>query len=175
MKAMQMKKLFLFAVCLAFIWQSCNKNTAPVVAASSAISATIDGTNESFNTIDSSGYRNTATYYSAFISAKTATSATADKMELDIYSPNAIAVGTYSLTKNYNPPFGILIIYKINGSSNFANDYVIDYTGNHPASITVSSISSTNIQGAFNGTLIAADNSGATKTITNGKFNVDVK
>ncbi|QEC77652.1 hypothetical protein FSB76_17525 [Mucilaginibacter ginsenosidivorax] len=170
-----MKKLLLFAVCLAFIWQSCNKSTAPVLAATSAISATIDGSNENFNTVDSSGYRNTPTYYSAFISAKNGTSSTADKMELDIYSPTPIAVGTYNLTKNYNPPFGILIIYKINGSSNFANDYVVDYTGNHPASITISSISTTNIQGAFNGTLIVANNSGATKTISDGKFNIDLK
>ncbi|WP_184544794.1 hypothetical protein [Mucilaginibacter sp. FT3.2] len=169
-----MKKLLLFAACVALVWLSC-KNATQAVAPTSSIAATFDGTGENFSTIDSSGYRNTATYYSAFISAKNGTSATADKIELDIYSPNPIAVGTYNLSKNYNPPFGILIIYKTNGGSNFADDYVVDYTGNHPASITIAALNSTNIQGTFSGTLVAADNSGNTKTITGGRFNIDIK
>lgn len=166
--------MLFFAIGIALIWLSC-KNGTEVVDLNSPIVATINQVTENFNTVDSSGYRNTSTYYSAFISARNGTMATADKMELDIYSPNPIAVGTYMLTKDYNPPFGILIIYKVNGSSNFADDYVVDYTGNHPASITISSLSSTNIQGSFSGTLVAANNSGATKTITNGKFNIAIK
>jgi hypothetical protein len=168
-----MKKLLLFSAFIVFVFYSCGKTGAnPVVA----MSATIDGVNENFDTSDSASFHNTATYYSASISSKNGALATSDKMELFIANPTAITVGTYTLTTNYNPPFGPLIIYKTNGGSNFADDYVIDYTGNHPATITITSISKTNIQGTFSGVLVvAAGTSGATKTITNGVFNVDVR
>jgi hypothetical protein len=168
-----MKKILLVCVCIAFVLYSCNKNSA--IAPTSYISATINGTNEMFGTIDSGLYRSNANSYSVSLSALSGTTANADKMELYLANPTQITTGTYALTTTWNPPFEPLIIYKINGSSNFADDFVVDYTGNHPAQITITSISSTNIQGTFSATLVAADNSGNTKTITNGTFNVDIK
>jgi len=175
-----MKRLLLFSFCIAFALYSCTNKAAvkpdnPVLADS--ISATIDGANENFNTIDSAGYLNTASFYSMSITAKNGTSATADKIQLDIFNPTPITVGTYALTPgSYNPPFVPLIIYYTNGGSNLADDYVIDYTGAHQIAITITYISSSKVQGTFSGTLVvAAGTSGTTKTITNGKFDVYIK
>jgi len=168
-----MKKLIFFAVCVVFVLFACNKSG---VKPQINVSATIDGVDENFNTTDSLRYSNTPTVYSASISATNGTSATADKMELMVNNPTQITTGTYTLTKPWNPPFEPLIIYSTDGGSNYANDYVVDYTGNHPAEITITSVSNTSIQGTFSGVLVvAAGTSGATKTITNGKFNLVIK
>jgi hypothetical protein len=171
-----MKKLILISFCAAitFALYSCDRKT---LAPSTGISATIDGKAETFNTIDSASSRTATNQYIMSINARNSAADSADVLELFLDSPTPIAVGTYSLTPgSYNPPYVPLIVYKVKGSTNFANDYVIDYTGAHQISITVTSISSTNIQGTFSGTLVvAAGSSGATKTITDGKFNVDVK
>ncbi|MEO6851653.1 MAG: hypothetical protein ABI203_00860, partial [Mucilaginibacter sp.] len=88
-----------------------------------------------------------------------------------------IAVGTYTLsTTNNTPPYYPLVVYKPKGSNNFGDDYVEDYTGNHPVSITITALTSKSVQGTFNGTLVvAAGSSGATKTFTNGTFNITAK
>ncbi|MBS1531397.1 MAG: hypothetical protein JSU01_13910 [Bacteroidetes bacterium] len=164
-----MKKLFLIAACFSVVLYACNKSGAKPYA---AVSATIDGVDENFNTADSLGYKNTATVYSATVTAASNASSTADKLELYIANPSQLAPGTYALTTTWNPPYGPLIVYKLNGSTNSSDAYVVDYTGEHPAQITITAISNSNIQGTFSGVLVNAANNGTTKTITNGKFDV---
>lgn len=164
-----MKKLFLIAACAAFALYACDKSGAkPDVS----VSATIDGTGESFNTADSLNYKNTATVYSADVTALNA--ANGDKLELYLANPTQLTTGTYALTTTWNPPYGPLIVYKLKGSANFSDAYVVDYTGQNPAEITITSITGTGIQGTFSGVLVNAANNGTTKTFTNGKFNVSV-
>lgn len=177
-----MKALTLFTLCAALALYSCSskpgvKPTPPNPVLADTITATIDGVPENFNTLDSAGYKNTSTYYSLSVSAKNGTSATADQLQLDVFNATPITPGTYSVYPgSFNPPYGPLIVYSTNGSSNFADDYVIDYTGAHVISINIATISSKEIKGTFSGTLIvAAGTSGATKTITDGKFNVYMK
>ena len=177
-----MKKLTLLLAAIALVMLSCTKKAAtktndvtpPVITL--GISATIDGTNETFNTIDSAGYNNTSTYYSLSIAATSSAADTADYLQLALFNKTAIDTGTYIVGPGtYNPPYGPLIVYKLKSSTNFANDYVIDYTGAHTIQLHITAISKTNIQGTFSGTLVvAAGTWGATKTITNGKFNVNV-
>jgi len=162
-----MRKLGLIVACFLVVLYACNKTgEKPNVA----VSATIDGTDKTFNTDDSLGYKNTDTVYSATVTAASDASATADQLELFIASPKQLAPGTYALTKTWTPPYEPLIVYKPGGSNNFADDYVVDYTGAHPAEIIITAISSTGIQGTFDGVLVNAANNGTTKTFTNGKF-----
>jgi hypothetical protein len=164
-----MKKLLLVAACFLVVLYACNKTgEKPNVT----VSATIDGTDKTFNTDDSLGYKNTDTVYSATVTAASDPSATADKLELFIASPKKLAPGTYALTKPWTPPYEPLIVYKPNGSNNSSDIYVVDYTGGHPAEITITAISGTGIQGTFDGVLVNASNNGITKTFTNGKFTV---
>ena len=164
-----MKKLLFIAACFLIALYACNKTGAkPAVA----VSATIDGTDKTFNIDDSLGYKNTDTVYTATVTAASDPSATADKLELFIASPKKLAPGTYALATPWSPPYEPLIVYKQKGSNNSSDIYVVDYTGEHPAEITITTISGTGIQGTFDGVLVNASNNGTTKTFTNGKFTV---
>jgi hypothetical protein len=169
-----MNKLVLLA-CIAFVLYSCGKT--PQITPDSGISATLDGVNENFNFIDSVGYSNGPGMYSMTVSGKNGTSDTSDMIQLNVFSQGAITAGTYTLSpESHQAPFYPLIIYSKKGSHDLANEYVADYTGNHPLSITINVLTKNRVQGTFSGTLvIAAGSSGATKAITGGQFNLGVK
>ena len=170
-----MKKFILLAACMvAVMMYSCTKDA---FTADSGISASIDGLSTNFNAIDSVGYSNTSRLYQMSVSGKTSTAADADILQLNVFSATPIAVGSYTLSPTSNtPPYYPLVVYKPKGSTNFADDYVVDYTGNHPVTITITALTNKSVQGTFSGTLVvAAGSSGATKTFTNGTFNVTAK
>jgi hypothetical protein len=170
-----MKKLILFTAALGILLYSCGKNAT--ISPDSYVSATMDGVTKNFSAIDSLGYSNTSTLYSMTVKGKTGTSDTSDVIQLNVFSASPITTGTYTLSPDsHQAPYYPLVVYLPKGSHNLADDYVVDYTGNHPVSITITSLTKTSAQGTFSGTLIiAAGNSGATKTITDGKFYVSVK
>ena len=142
-----MKKIILFAACIAFVLYSCGKD--PQITPDSGISATVDGVSENFNFIDSVGYSNGPGLYSMTVSGKNGTSDTSDMIQLNIFSPAPIATGTYTLSpESHQAPFYPLITYSKKGSHDLANEYVVDYTGNH---VTV--LTKNRVQGTFNGTL----------------------
>ncbi|HTE01505.1 MAG TPA: hypothetical protein VK668_19595 [Mucilaginibacter sp.] len=168
-----MKKLLLLLVCVAFVWCSCSKSNKEDIAPKSTISATIAGTNQSFDIKDTLRAVGSTGVY---LSGGQGVSNTADRIAFILGSPSGVKVGTYS-SPNEAPNIGIQILYEKGGP--FTNDYYYNYGSTYPATITVTSVNATNIQGTFSGTLILESTlntaSPQTVTITDGKFNVMIQ
>ena len=155
---------------------SCGKN--PLLAPGSTISATINGVPEKFDFIDSVGYSNNGTWYTMTVTGKSSAADTADLIELSVFSKTPVTTGTYTFVPTMAqqlPASTVLIVYKLKGSSNFLDDYVVDNPAG-PISITINQLSKTRVQGTFSGTLVvAAGSSGATKVFTDGVFDLGSK
>jgi len=170
-----MKRLILFAACLPFILASCHK--ALVVTPDSGISATINGKYETFNTRDTVRVNSASSIY---ISGTNDT--TSDKIILIIGSPSNITTATYS--SHSSNASDLEMLFEEGPGYTYDNYYYTYDIHNGPtyeASVTVTSISSANIQGTFNGSLVressVPDTAGTrpSRTIANGKFNLKIK
>lgn len=160
-----MKNLLLFATCTAFFFYSCTSNKATITP-QTGISATINGTNEKFNDKDSIRTIGTTGIY---FSGGDGTTVTSNRIAFYISNPSNVTPGTYT-----SPTSPIQIFYEKGGP--FTNDYFYNEGSAFPVTITVTAVSSTNIQGTFSGKLILEsmvnDETPETVTITDGKFNV---
>lgn len=172
-----MKKiLFLFA-CAVVVLASCQKNNTTVTPAV-ALSATINGTNENFSSLDTARLINpdgSGIYVAGGMSKDT----TAARILLFLTLKNPITVGTYSTTTGSSSS-PIEIIYEPKGNTTANTTYYYSYgAGNYPCTINVTSISSTHVEATFTGTLILfssiATGTLQTVTITDGKVNMDIK
>jgi len=168
-----MKKILILSAFILFIFTSCKKKNDVVPV--NTISATVDGAHLSFNT---SVYAKFGGNSNSTLSIYGVTSSASDAQTITIgvFSDKAIAIGTYtypSITGSSGLTEYPFIVYSDKGptaSSSFL--FVTDNTAANPTTVTITSINSTNIQGTFTCTLIRQI--GGTKTITNGKFNINI-
>lgn len=168
-----MKKSLLFAIYILIVLASCKKNSSDAPA--NTISATIDGVTESFNTNAVAQIGTGVRLNSNLSITGTNGSATgSDGMSITINSNNTIAKGNYTNSGNNNSGFTSILYSK--GPFSFINPiiYVTDVNGTYPSTVTITSISSTNIQGTFSGNLVFRDGK-TIKSVTDGKFNVNIK
>ncbi|HTD41823.1 MAG TPA: hypothetical protein VK671_14435 [Mucilaginibacter sp.] len=177
-----MKRLLLLSVCIAFFAASCSKKAVvpnlglkDTVTVKDTISATVDGVNETFNSVD------TVRFYSAtsmYISGTNATNS--DKIIFIFPELSGNVIGTYDSAAASNN--AIQMLYGL-GPGYTANNYYYNYhVPNGPAydgSVTITTFTNTTVKGTFSGTLIqessASVGHGPTKTITNGKFTLAIK
>ncbi|WP_426669642.1 hypothetical protein ACPPVU_00065 [Mucilaginibacter sp. McL0603] len=170
-----MKKLLFLAAGVLFVLYSCKKSTPAVTPLTNGISATINGVNETFNfaafaesTQDGLG----SGYEIIFLAAKDPSNSSGIKVIVNF--PNQPTIGTYSFDPTNVNNLGPEINYfNSDGPDNRLNAYGTS-DGPYTGTVTITSLSSTNVQGTFSGTLHEQDQSSAvhTVTITNGKFNV---
>jgi prepilin-type processing-associated H-X9-DG protein len=120
------------------------------------MSWTADGTNETANIITHSVGGNIL-----FLDGYAGDTATSFHW-VSLWLPKTVAVGTYSLTANAAGSY-----------STIANRTGIAYVG-RTGSITVTSLTATNIKGTFSFAETPINPQSAIKTITNGTFNVDL-
>ncbi|MBS1530165.1 MAG: hypothetical protein JSU01_07655 [Bacteroidetes bacterium] len=171
-----MKRFLLPAICLLLVFTSCKKknDVTPV----NTLTATVDGINMNFNSnmtarIDGNftGTGNIDLVVEGF-----ATNGSTNNMlgiSFITANLNSITAGTYTAANaNNTPPIWAAITYNDNSSASTHN--YLTYT-TVPFTITITSISKTNIQGTFSGVVADLNNSSNTKTITNGKFNVNIQ
>jgi hypothetical protein len=158
-----MKKIILFAV-LGILLASCSKSSTGLPA--NTITATINDTNYIFNTniIDTSVYSN-----GTLLLELSATDLNLNKAVLAIESTTtltATAYGGLSGDTTNEAVFGILLPNTTQYSSGFPP------SASNPITITVSSLTSTSIQGTFKGTIFFNGDTTSTskKTVTNGTF-----
>jgi hypothetical protein len=156
-----MKKLFVIAVLGSVLLVSCKKSKSGGLGQGN-VQATIDGTTTTFNIaagISTNGGKDID------IVSSNGTTAGSTGLEIDISDNNAIVTGTYH-DKSLNNT-GLFL--SLPSGDFYANAELV----NTPIAITVTSISSTQIQGTFQGDIYLNEDSTSTKkTITNGKFNV---
>jgi outer membrane murein-binding lipoprotein Lpp len=175
-----MKKFLLFTALIATVFASCISNKAKVdplkPAAADTISATIDGVNESFNSLDTTRYNSPNSLYLSGANADNA-----DKMILILGSTgSSIDTGTYVST--YPAAKGLEILYGVGPGytpDNLYYTYDIIDGASFDAIVKVTSVTSSNIKGTFSGTVVLESSvltaSPVTKAITNGKFNLAIK
>jgi hypothetical protein len=150
---------------------SCKKeNKEPSVA----ITASIDGTATTFNT--------GAAALTGTVQGMKVTNiqgAASNGMMLSISVLGDITAGkTYSTAADNDNDMPMVILATSNGDTEFIND---DSTTN-PFTLTITSVTSTSIEGTFKGALgessinLGSDTqTGATKTVANGKFYVHIQ
>jgi outer membrane murein-binding lipoprotein Lpp len=174
-----MKIFLLFSALIAIVFASCvsKAKVDPIKPAfADTISATVDGVNESFNSLDTTRYNSANSLYLSGANADNA-----DKMILILGSTgSSIDTGTYVST--YPAAKGLEILYGV-GPGYTENNlfYTYDIIGgaSFDATLKVTSVTSSNIKGTFSGKVVLESSvltaNPVTKTITNGKFNLAIK
>jgi len=169
-----MMKLVAGVLMSAFVILSSCKKSSPTASTTSggSITATVDGVQMSFNNILISKDSAYLGAYVLTLSGATSLTSSSPELSLTVDGASPITTGTYNLGSSGNTADVPAIGY-IQGSSLI---YEEDITGAYSNSIVITSLSKTNVQGTFSGTLKLTLGSGAnTKTITDGKFNVNFK
>ena len=162
------KGLILALVLLA----SCKKSNHSSTPAGGTITATVDGTPMTFNNILVAKDTSYLGAYAITISGISSLTANAPELSLTVDGPSAVTTGTYSL-----PLSGTVTdVPAISFSQGTTLVYESDISGTYSSSIVITTLTKTNVQGTFTGTLTLQLGSGATtKAITDGKFNVTFK
>jgi hypothetical protein len=164
-----MKKLLIVIVGILLILDSCKKSE-PILPVNS-ISATIGGVNMNF--VAKASYLNRPTiYYQLRISGNTHSDTAYIFMAFSNLTDSvSITKGTYTPDSRpvafdatyYAPPF-----------QGYSKVYLQSPSVVQPLKATITSISSTNVQGTFSGMLVNINYGGSTIAITNGRFNVNI-
>jgi hypothetical protein len=115
----------------------------------------------------------------------TGTSSSAQSIIIGFLSDEPFVKGPYTFDTSTNPNTitvlpSISYLTNMSGepSSEFDSSIDInlqDTTLSTTATVTITAISSSNIQGTFSGLLVNTGDNTTTKTVTNGKFNVGLK
>ena len=169
-----MKKLFILPVFALFVFASCKKSSSSPSSGTGSISATIDGKAETFNTDALAINSSSNGVYEIAIAGYQGAVGTSDQMGLAIAGTSAITAGS-TYTFGTAAPDELSIGYlQSSGTIEYADDI---NSNTNVATVTKTSLTSTNIQGTFSGMLMlySGTSSATTKTVTNGKFNVNFK
>lgn len=106
------------------------------------------------------------------VAGTSSTASTADVISITVDGDKPITTGSFSLSALSSSHYWPAVGYTKGGTI----DYQEDITTTNPLNVTITSLTSTNVQGTFNGVLVLYSGTGAaTKTIANGKFNVNFK
>lgn len=163
-----MKRLLPFLICIALAWSSCTNSAVSPTITKGTITATINGVDETFNVSDSVKYiakqPQTADWW-LILSGHNGEAASSDQFFLTLDYQAPIVAGVTYNNEITDHPINVTISYKTS-----VKQYMASYGSPLPVNITITSFSSTNVQGTFSG---SPSNNGETKTITNSKFSLD--
>lgn len=164
---------------------SCKKDSAKTTG-KNTITATVGGSNINFSTTAIAQLASDSGLYVLGVQGVSGTGSSAQSVIVELLSNKPIVKGTYTLNSSTDPNT-ITVIPAIayakslsgNDADIFESELDLDLensvlTTNTTATVTISSISSTNVQGTFSGVLINDADGTTTENITNGKFNVDL-
>ena len=168
-----MSKLAAQGLILALVLlASCKKSSNSSTPSGGTITATVDGTPMTFNNVLVAKDTSYLGAYLISISGISSLTASAPELSLTVDGPSAVTTGTYNL-----PPSGTITdVPALSFSQGTTLVYSSDVSGTYSSSVVITSLSKTNVQGTFTGTLTLSLGSGATtKAITDGKFNVNFK
>jgi len=164
---MKTLKLFLplFALLILF---SCKKNSSTPTTATATITATVDGTSQTYN-VGAAGHLTSGTGTNDLAIVGLSSAGTGgNSLIIDINTSSPIVAGTYlgstsQVDFSYTTSGGA--IYQVDNSNSASN-----------ATVVITSITSTTVKGTFSGKLVLIYGSGpATSTFTNGAFNLAIK
>ena len=158
-------------VILLFVY-SCKKKSSSPSGTSGTITATVNGSPQTFNNILIAKDTTATGIYIITISGATSLTSNTTELGITIDGDSAIIKETYFLNSGGNSNDLPGLAYTV-GSTTV---YETDVSGADQTTITITSISANNVQGTFSGVLPLITGSGSsTATITNGVFNVNFK
>ena len=177
-----MKNILLFAIFLLVAFTSCKKSggtDGPIPL--NTITATVDGVNVNFS-VSAKATIGTITQYGGkneiYIGISGQTGTDDNRALIDavvtLYSPaTQITAGTYpDIDANSAAGFSVLIYEKFSSNPPGTHETTTLSNSSYKTFITITSISSTSVQGTFSGTLQNLSDLTTANVITNGKFNV---
>lgn len=166
-----MKKLLPLLVGMLLISYSCKK-TNTVTPVNPGFYGTVNGVKKAFNTGAEVQRVNAGTGGNYSFQFSGVTSDTCG-LVINISSQNPITKGTYAVNGiNVN---GVGPFFSYYSTTNGAAGIYITGAAPYTGTVTITSLSSTNVQGTFNGSLYETNpgNTARTTTITNGTFNLN--
>jgi len=160
-----MQKIFFLALVLFLAFVSCKKDSSST--SSGSISATVNDTSATFN---NSALAINTTANGVYGISITGFADNSNQISINISGPNPVTTGTYSfstrgtgdqLSMGYSIPPNITYIQDSTSTANYAT-------------VVITAISSTSVQGTFTGDLKLFSGTSVvkTKSVTNGTFNV---
>jgi len=139
----------------------------------SSIVADFDGKTETFNYNVVGVKINSTGLYSISLVGYNQKDTGSEHIAIVIGGPNPVAKGSFT----FDPPDGqnsAVVVYVLANSTDGYGP--ADLGGTNPVTVNITSLTGTNIQGTFSGTLALDDGSSPVhKVVTNGKFNVNYK
>jgi len=151
---------------------SCKKSSSSSSSGGGTITATVDGTQMTFNNILVAKDTSYMGAYALSFAGASSLTANTPELSLTVDGTSPITTGTYTL--NATSPTTDLpgLAYAVGSSLVYGSDI----SGTNSTTVVITSLSKTNVQGTFSGMLTLQLGTGATtKTVTNGKFNVNFK
>ncbi|HVW13542.1 MAG TPA: hypothetical protein VHB54_06975 [Mucilaginibacter sp.] len=170
-----MKRFLLPAICIVLIFTSCKKKSEVIPVGT--LSADIGGTTMTFNAYATYSIPVNSTNNQLNIGANTSAGSSANFNIWIHPSGGQIVKGTYTnagLGNNPDPIVGMDYIYP-RPSGTGTKLYLSDPNNVQPVSITITSITASNVQGTFTAALLDDDNRTKTLSVINGKFNVNIR
>jgi hypothetical protein len=164
---MKKLRLLLLPCCLLFALLSCKKSSTSPTSVTGTMTATINGTAQTFNVGAIANLQSAGGTYTLGMEGLSAASGSANSMIISITTTSPIVAGTYTASSS-----------AANVSYTQANANVYQYDGSSGSgpSVVIKSISSTSVSGTFTGTLQLINGSGASSVaITNGAFNLKIQ
>jgi hypothetical protein len=163
-----MKKILLISACLVLVFSACKKDSSKTITTTkTGITATIDGSDVDFSTGATAQAITSSGEYSIQIIGSTGSGSSAKGISVSIYSDKPIVKGTYLASDTLSSSY---VIYVENAPSSNP----LSFIATSAEAVTITSISSTNIQGTFYSGLLWDKDGITPRTLTNGKFNVSV-
>jgi len=172
-----MKQFLFFPACLLLLFLSCKKDSnRSTPKPTNTLSATIDGVNETFtDSLEADTVINVNDpKYTINVTGLRGSGASREGLSFSVNSDSPVTKGTYSITSQTNTgrtTFPYIVYWK--GEPN-AFTFGTDESGVNITSITITSINNSNVQGVFSGVLISGPFYNTSRTVTNGKFNVNI-
>ncbi|MHB8208859.1 hypothetical protein [Mucilaginibacter sp.] len=177
-----MKNFLLFSACVMLAFASCKKDAAKTTT-TNTITATVGGTNVNFSTGAIAQLGSDSGAYILEVQGVSGTGSSAQPIIVGLVSEAPIVKGTYTFNSSTDPNATVFpdITYAKSLSGSAADVFVTDIyfdaqssTISTTTTVTITSISSTNVQGTFSGVLINEADDTITETVTNGKFNLAI-
>jgi len=177
----QMKFSLMLPIAFLLIGSSCGKKADVVVPANAnTVAATVNGANLNFSTGAFAEFETLTTgAYTAnllVINGETGTDGNQATIGLTVAFYGSVASGTYVSSDTTPPVSNSQLIYaKDTASSQITDPFITDNSGHYLTTVVITSITSTHVQGTFNGTLINSLGSSGTEAVTNGTFDLAIK
>ena len=164
---MKLSRIVLALAVIIIAFSACSKDKKGI---DDGMRLTVDGKEIEFSAFTKAEYDSTSGIHNLHIRG-TDTDMQPNLVALGLTQEQPIVTGTY-IHSTTNPDFYVTLDWSPAGED-YTDPYYAGLDGSDPMSITITSITTTRVQGTFQGTVRRG--AGATKVITNGSFNLELE